>query len=82
MGRDGHKSYKRLPPPMVVQRAAATPPGCVSVGGAIPAQHQYHHRDLPNVGRPSSRVHAGEVLVQGRRHRFEPYVQAKTRTLC
>ena len=35
------KGYKRLPPPMVVEWAHVAPPGCVSVGGAIPVGNQY-----------------------------------------
>lgn len=64
MGRKGYRGCKRLAPPMVVRGAAVAPPGCVSVGGAIPAHHQYHQRDLPDMGSPSSRVQAGEVLVE------------------
>jgi hypothetical protein len=73
MGRRGHEGYKRLhatpcdsmrlSPPMVVQRAAVAPPGCVSVGGAIPVHHQYHPPRPAVCGHVSSRMHTGVVLV-------------------
>jgi len=63
MGQAESKGYKRLPPPMVVESGHVAPPGCVSVGGAYPCEHQYRPPRPTALGRPSSRVHAGVVLV-------------------
>jgi hypothetical protein len=82
MGREEGKGYKRLPPPIEVEKTHVAPPGCVSVGGAIPAHHQCHSPRPTAFGLPVlTRACWGGVGASGPTlcHRFDSYAQARTK---